>query len=209
MIAIVDYGMGNLGSVEKALRHIGSDCKITSDANDLYDASGVILPGVGSFAPAMDELISRDLINPLIDCAYSGKPFLGICLGMQLMLEGSEENLIERRETKGVVSGLGIIPGFVRRFPDSGLKVPQMGWNNLTNVTGRLLSEGDYVYFVHSYFCQPDNAADIAATTEYGITYCASFEHDNIFGMQFHPEKSGEAGLNILRKFVSDRKSVV
>ena len=206
MIAIVDYGMGNLGSVEKALRYIGEDCKITSDASDLMDASGVILPGVGSFAPAMDELTNRDLISPLIGCAYSGKPFLGICLGMQLMLEGSEENIIERRETKGVVSGLGIIPGFVRRFPDSGLKVPQMGWNNLTDVTGRLLTEGDYVYFVHSYFCQPDNAADIAAKTTYGINYCASFEHDNIFGMQFHPEKSGEAGLNILRKFAAETR---
>ena len=207
MIAIVDYGMGNLGSVEKALKHIGSDCKITSDANDLYDAEGIILPGVGSFAPAMDELISRDLVNPLIDSAYSGKPFLGICLGMQLMLEGSEENSLERRETKGVVSGLGIIPGFVRRFPDTGLKVPQMGWNQLIDVKGRLLTEGDYVYFVHSYYCQPDNANDIAAQTEYGIKYCASFECGNIFGMQFHPEKSGEAGLNILRKFVAETKA--
>ena len=98
--------MGNLGSVEKALKYIGSDCVITSDADVIADASGVILPGVGSYAPAMDELTNRDLINPLIDCAYSGKPLLGICLGMQLMLEGSEENLIERRETKGVVSGL-------------------------------------------------------------------------------------------------------
>ena len=151
MIAVVDYGMGNLGSVEKALKYIGSDCVITSDAGVIADASGVILPGVGSYAPAMDELTNRDLITPLIDCAYSGKPLLGICLGMQLMLEGSEENLIERRETKGVVSGLGIIPGFVRRFPDNGLKVPQMGWNKLVDVTGRLLTEGDYVYFVHSY----------------------------------------------------------
>lgn len=199
--------MGNLGSVEKALTHIGSDCVITSDASDLYDASGVILPGVGSFAPAMDELISRDLVMPLIEIANSGKPFLGICLGMQLMLEGSEENSLERRETKGVVSGLGIIPGFVRRFPDTGLKVPQMGWNQLVDVKGRLLTEGDYVYFVHSYYCQPDNAADIAAQTEYGIKYCASFERGNIFGMQFHPEKSGEAGLNILRKFVSETKA--
>ena len=198
--------MGNLGSVEKALNHIGSDCVITSDADVIFNASGVILPGVGSFAPAMDELTNRDLVMPLIDCAYSGKPFLGICLGMQLMLEGSEENTIERRETKGVVSGLGIIPGFVRRFPDNGLKVPQMGWNNLTEVTGRLLTEGDYVYFVHSYFCQPANISDIAAKAEYGISYCASFEHDNIFGMQFHPEKSGEAGLNILRKFVAETK---
>ena len=198
--------MGNLGSVEKALKHIGSDCVITSDASDLYDASGVILPGVGSFAPAMDELQARDLVMPLIDIANSGKPFLGICLGMQLMLEGSEENSLERRETKGVVSGLGIIPGFVRRFPDTGLKVPQMGWNQLVDVKGRLLTEGDYVYFVHSYYCQPDNAADIAAQTEYGIKYCASFERGNIFGMQFHPEKSGEAGLNILRKFVAETK---
>ena len=199
--------MGNLGSVEKALKHIGSDCVITSDASDLHDASGVILPGVGSFAPAMDELRARDLVMPLIDIANSGKPFLGICLGMQLMLEGSEENSLERRETKGVVSGLGIIPGFVRRFPDTGLKVPQMGWNRLVDVKGRLLTEGDYVYFVHSYYCQPDNASDIAAQTEYGIKYCASFERGNIFGMQFHPEKSGEAGLNILRKFVSETKA--
>ena len=199
--------MGNLGSVEKALKHIGSDCIITSDADDLYNASGIILPGVGSFAPAMDELQSRDLVMPLIDIANSGKPFLGICLGMQLMLEGSEENSLERRETKGVVSGLGIIPGFVRRFPDTGLKVPQMGWNQLIDVKGRLLTEGDYVYFVHSYYCQPDNANDIAAQTEYGIKYCASFECGNIFGMQFHPEKSGEAGLNILRKFVAETKA--
>ena len=199
--------MGNLGSVEKALKYIGSDCVITSDAGVIADASGVILPGVGSYAPAMDELTNRDLVTPLIDCAYSGKPLLGICLGMQLMLEGSEENLLERRETKGVVSGIGIIPGFVRRFPDTGLKVPQMGWNQLVDVKGRLLTEGDYVYFVHSYYCQPDNAADIAAQTEYGIKYCASFERGNIFGMQFHPEKSGEAGLNILRKFVSETKA--
>ena len=198
--------MGNLGSVEKALKHIGSDCVITSDASDLYDASGVILPGVGSFAPAMVELTNRDLVTPLIDCASSGKPFLGICLGMQLMLEGSEECSFDRRESNGVVSGLGIIPGFVRRFPDSGLKVPQMGWNKLVDVTGRLLTEGDYVYFVHSYYCQPGNAGDIAACTEYGIKYCASFERENIFGMQFHPEKSGEAGLAILRKFVSETK---
>ncbi len=206
MIAIVDYGMGNLGSVEKALKHIGCDSVITSDAKEINSASGVILPGVGSFAPAMVELTNRDLVTPLIDCASSGKPFLGICLGMQLMLEGSEECSFDRRESNGVVSGLGIIPGFVRRFPDSGLKVPQMGWNKLIDVTGRLLTEGDYVYFVHSYYCQPGNAGDIAACTEYGIKYCASFERENIFGMQFHPEKSGEAGLAILRKFVSETK---
>ena len=198
--------MGNLGSVEKALRYIGSDCVITSDAGVIADASGDILPGVGSYAPAMDELTNRDLVTPLIDCAYSGKPLLGICLGMQLMLEGSEENNVERRETKGVVSGLGIIPGFVRRFPDNGLKVPQMGWNKLVDVTGRLLTEGDYVYFVHSYYCQLGDLRDTAASTEYGIKYCSSFEHDNFFGMQFHPEKSGTAGLEILKKFVAETK---
>lgn len=196
--------MGNLGSVEKALKYIGSDSVITSDPDVLYDADGVILPGVGSFAPAMDELQSRELVMPLIDIANSGKSFLGICLGMQLMLEGSEENSLDRRETKGFVSGLGIVPGFVRKFPNSNLKVPQMGWNKLINVKGRLLTEGDYVYFVHSYYCQLGNASDIAAQTEYGIKYCSSFEIGNIFGMQFHPEKSGEAGLNILRKFVAE-----
>ena len=207
MIAIVDYGMGNLGSVEKALKHVGGECVITSDAKVIESASGIILPGVGSFAPAMDELTDRDLVTPLVYCAHSGKPFLGICLGMQLLLEGSEECQIERRESKGVVSGLGVIPGLVRRFPDNGLKVPQIGWNQLTDVTGRLLTEGDYVYFVHSYYCQPDISSDIAAMTEYGIKYCASFEHENIFGMQFHPEKSGEAGLNILSKFVAETKA--
>ena len=177
--------MGNLGSVEKALKHIGCDSVITSDAKEINSASGVILPGVGSFAPAMEELTNRDLVTPLIDCASSGKPFLGICLGMQLMLEGSEECSFDRRESNGVVSGLGIIPGFVRRFPDSGLKVPQMGWNKLVDVTGRLLTEGDYVYFVHSYYCQPGNAGDIAACTEYGIKYCASYLPESSLAQTF------------------------
>lgn len=207
MIAIIDYGMGNLGSVEKALKHIGSDCVITSDADVINNASGVILPGVGSFAPAMDELGKRGLIDPINNCISSGKPFLGICLGMQLMLEGSEENGQERGDSNGIVKGLGIIPGYVRKFPDCGLKVPQMGWNKLTDVTGKLLAEGDYVYFVHSYYCDVANESDIAAKTEYGIKYCSSFEHGNIYGMQFHPEKSGEAGLNILSKFASETKS--
>lgn len=207
MIAIIDYGMGNLGSVEKALKHIGSSCVITSDASVIDSASGVILPGVGSFAPAMDELNNRGLIQPIKDCVASGKPFLGICLGMQLMLEGSEENGTERGNADGIVAGLGLIPGFVRRFPENGLKVPQMGWNKLTDVTGRLLNEGDYVYFVHSYYCDVADASDVAAKTEYGIKYCSSFERENVFGMQFHPEKSGEAGLNILSKFASETKA--
>ena len=200
--------MGNLGSVEKALKYIGSDCVITSDAGVIADASGVILPGVGSYAPAMDELTNRDLITPLIDCAYSGKPLLGICLGMQLMLEGSEENLIERRETKGVVSGLGIIPGFVRRFPDNGLKVPQIGWNAVhpkekNNPLFRDIEEGSYFYFVHSYYCVPENESAIGSTTTYGLEYCSSLWHGNAFAVQFHPEKSQEKGLVMLRNFLN------
>ena len=207
MIAVIDYGVGNLFSLTASLRHIGAEAIVTNKAEDLKAADKIILPGVGAFAPAMDNLRSKGLDSVIIESAYSGKPFLGICLGMQLMLEGSEENSLERRDSKGVVSGLGIIPGFVRRFPDNGLKVPQMGWNQLINVTGRLLTEGDYVYFVHSYFCQPGDSADIAAMTDYGIKYCSSFEHGNIFGMQFHPEKSGEAGLGILKKFVAETKA--
>ena len=202
--------MGNLGSVEKALRHIGSDCVITSDADVINNASGVILPGVGSFAPAMDELTNRDLVMPLIDCAYSGKPFLGICLGMQLMLEGSEENTIERRETKGFVSGLGIIPGFVRRFPNNGLKVPQMGWNSLTfrngeNGKGGLfdgLHDEDFVYFVHSYYV-PLHEEYTIATAHFTLDYSAALRKGNFYATQFHPEKSGKVGEMILRNFMN------
>ncbi len=206
MVAIVDYGVGNLFSLKSSLAAIGAEVTVTGDADVIRSADRIILPGVGAFGDAAAKLRESGLDKVVIDEAKKGKPLMGICLGMQLLLEGSEENLIERRETKGVVSGLGIIQGFARRFPDNGLKVPQIGWNNLTDVTGRLLTEGDYVYFVHSYCCQLGDARDCAAKTEYGVSYCASFERDNIFGMQFHPEKSGEAGLKILSKFVAETK---
>ena len=206
MISIVDYGMGNLASVYKALKYIGQDAAITSDPETIALSSGLIVPGVGAFGPAMDSLKSKGLDLAIKDFAATGRPVLGICLGMQLFLSGSEEGA-----GSGLIEGLGLIPGKVIKFPqdktvDIGLKVPQMGWNKLIDVKGRLLTEGDYVYFVHSYYCQPGNLGDVAALTEYGIKYCSSFERDNIFGMQFHPEKSGEAGLGILKKFVAETK---
>ena len=197
MIAIVDYGMGNLASVKKALDFIGEDSLITDDAKMISKASGVILPGVGAFAPAMENLRSKGLDEAIKEFASSGRPFLGICLGMQLLMDGSEEGA----SSASPVKGLGIIPGMVKKFPDMGLKVPQIGWNSLTDVKGSLLTEGDYVYFVHSYYCDPAREEDCAAMTDYGIRYCSSFESGNVFATQFHPEKSGEAGLQILGKF--------
>lgn len=200
MIAIIDYGMGNLGSVKKAFDHLRYDSVITSDAALIKAASGVVLPGVGAFGAAMENLNASGLDNVVKEVVASGTPFLGICLGMQLLMDGSEEckDLWKDEEP---VAGLGIIPGTVKRFPDSGLKVPQIGWNKLEDVTGSLLSEGDYVYLVHSYYCEPEDKADAAAYVNYGIKYCASFERGSIFATQFHPEKSGEAGLQILSKF--------
>ena len=201
MIAIIDYGMGNLGSVAKALKYLNYDSVITSDPMVISAASGVILPGVGAFAPAMDNLRNTGLDSVIIEAAYSGKPFLGICLGMQLLMDGSQEGVNLASSMGEYVTGLGLIPGKVRKFTTPGLKVPQIGWNKLTDCTGSLLTEGDYVYFVHSYFCLPEHKSDIAGYAEYGVKYCASIEHENIFATQFHPEKSGEAGLQILNKF--------
>lgn len=201
MIAIIDYGMGNLASVAKALKYLNYDSVITSDAKVISQSSGVILPGVGAFAPAMENLRNKGLDGVIIDSAFSGKPFLGICLGMQLLMDGSKEGVNLGSAMGDYVTGLGIIPGRVRRFETQDLKVPQIGWNKLVDCTGSLLNEGDYVYFVHSYYCIPEHKDDIAGYAEYGIKYCASVEHDNVFATQFHPEKSGEAGLQILNKF--------
>ncbi|MCR5060843.1 MAG: imidazole glycerol phosphate synthase subunit HisH [Saccharofermentans sp.] len=208
MIAIIDYKMGNLASVKKALAALAFDAIITSDPEVIKNADGVILPGVGAFAPAMANLREAGLIDAIKDYAASGRPFLGICLGMQLLFDGSEEGMTDGK----MVEGLGIIPGKVLKFPssettDKGLKVPQMGWNDLKDVNGSLLSEGDYVYFVHSFYCDPDDENVAAAKAEYGIRYCCSIEKDNIFATQFHPEKSGEVGLAILSKFARRTKA--
>lgn len=194
MIAIIDYGMGNLGSVEKALTFIGYDSVITDDPKLVMEADGVILPGVGAIGAAMEALKSKNLDKVVHDYIATGKPFLGICLGMQMLFDSSEESF-----GGSPVQGLSVLPGKVVRFPsDMGLKVPQIGWNALSS-KNPILPDGEYVYFVHSYYCVPAREEDIAATVDYGIEYCCSVRRDNVLACQFHPEKSGEAGLAILQ----------
>ena len=199
MIAIVDYKMGNLASVQKALTYLKVESIITSSIEIIKSADAVILPGVGAYIPAMKALNESGLADAVKDFAKSGKPVLGICLGMQLLLDSSEEG-------GEVTEGLGLIPGKVTKFPseetiDKGLKVPQMGWNSLVDVNSSILREGDYVYFVHSYYCDCSKPEDVAAYAEYGIKYPCAIEKGNIFATQFHPEKSGEAGIQILQRF--------
>lgn len=196
MIAIIDYGMGNLGSVEKALTFIGYDSVITDDPKLVMEADGVILPGVGAIGAAMEALKSKNLDKVVHDYIATGKPFLGICLGMQMLFDSSEESF-----GGSPVQGLSVLPGKVVRFPsDMGLKVPQIGWNSLSS-KNPILPDGEYVYFVHSYYCVPAREGDIAATVDYGIEYCCSVRRDNVLACQFHPEKSGEAGLAILQRW--------
>ena len=201
MIAIIDYGVGNLFSLKSSLAEIGAEAVVTSDEKVIADCDRIILPGVGAFEDAARKLRESGMADVVKKEAAAGKPLLGICLGMQLLLSESEEGAVD-----GNIKGLGLIPGTVKKFPsdktvDQGLKVPQMGWNKLTDVKGSLLRDGDYVYFVHSFYCDPEEKEDAAAYTEYGIKYACALEHGNIFATQFHPEKSGEAGLQILERF--------
>ena len=203
MIAIIDYGMGNLRSVQKALEYLGHQAVITDDAAVIADAGRVILPGVGAFRDAMARLRQKRLDEAVLRTADSGKPLLGICLGMQMMFEHSEEN--------GLYDGLGLFPGTVTRFRESGLKIPHMGWNTL-DTRACPLFEGDrhpYVYFVHSY-CMADVSDEwTAATCTYGQTFTAAVCRGNVMATQFHPEKSGAAGLAMLRRFAAyDPKGV-
>ena len=194
MIAIIDYGAGNLHSVKNALDYIGAECEITSSAEKILEADAVILPGVGAFGDCMRSLEKAGLIDVVKTAAKSGKPFLGICLGLQLMFEESEE-------TPGV-KGLGIFKGKVVKIPDCGLKIPHMGWNSIKlEKESRLFEDNSFVYFVHSYYLQAENENDVAATTDYITHIHASVEHGNIFACQFHPEKSGDVGLQILKNF--------
>lgn len=198
MIAVVDYDAGNLGSVEKALRYLGKDCLITRDQEEIRRADHLILPGVGSFGDAMEKLNRYELTEVLREYAGSGKPFLGICLGLQMMFETSEE-------TPGV-RGLALLPGKIVQIPEeTGLKIPHIGWNSLDiDPASRLfrgITQGAYVYFVHSYYLRAEREKDVAATAEYGVRIHAAVERDNVFACQFHPEKSGEAGLRILKNF--------
>ena len=201
MIAIIDYGMGNLGSVQKALAFLGYDSEITNDPARVMDADGVVLPGVGAIGAAMEALISKGLDRVVHEYIATGKPFLGICLGMQMLFDTSEESFGGEP-----VKGLSVLPGKVVRFPsDMGLKIPQIGWNALSS-RNEILPQGQYVYFVHSYYCVPERAEDIAATVEYGIEYCCSVRRNNVFACQFHPEKSGEVGLRILDRWAKMTK---
>lgn len=198
MIAIIDYDAGNLRSVEKALLSLGEEVLVTRDRTELLAADKVILPGVGNFGDAMEKLKAYDLVGVIHELAERGKPFLGICLGLQLLFERSDE-------APGV-EGLGILKGEILRIPDKeGLKVPHIGWNSLhLQNEGRLfrdLPEGAYVYFVHSYYLKAENPQIVKATTEYGVTIDASVEQGNVFACQFHPEKSSRVGLRILENF--------
>lgn len=198
MIAIIDYDAGNLKSVQKALEHLGQECCITGDPQEILDADKVILPGVGSFGDAMANIRRLGLDEVIHQVVEKGTPFLGICLGLQLLFESSDE-------TPGV-EGLGILKGKVVRIPDKeGLKIPHVGWNSLhLQNRGWLfegLEEGAYVYFVHSYYLQAEEAEIVKATTEYSTCIHASVEKDNVFACQFHPEKSSTVGLKILENF--------
>jgi len=199
MIAIIDYGMGNLGSVEKALTYLGYRSVITDSPREAMTADGMILPGVGAMGSAMEALTGKGLDKVVRTFTDTGRPFLGICLGMQMLFETSDEG--------GTVKGLGLLPGKVLKFaPDMGLKVPAIGWNDLKTVSHPDLKQGDYVYFVHSYYCRPDRAEDVAATSEYGIEFASAVSRGNILATQFHPEKSGEAGLSILDRWARRTK---
>ena len=198
-IAIVDYGMGNLRSVAKAFERLGAAAEVTRDPARIASAPGVVLPGVGAFGACMANLTSLGLVEPVKQAIAAGQPFLGICLGMQLLFDESEEF--------GPVAGLGVLRGRVVRYPPSHeLKVPHMGWNSV-RVARRTpalagIDDGDYVYFVHSYYPVPADAGVVATTTGYGVEFASSVARDNVFACQFHPEKSQRVGLRILENFV-------
>ena len=203
MVAIIDYDAGNIKSVEKAIQFLGEDVIVTRNPAEILNASGVILPGVGSFGDAMEKLHKYNLIPVIHEVVERKIPFLGICLGLQLLFEKSDES--------PGIEGLGILKGEIKRIPDKeGLKIPHIGWNSLKFPNeGRLyegISEDSYVYFVHSYYLEAMENAIVVATTEYGINIHASVEKDNVFACQFHPEKSSSIGLKILENFLKISK---
>lgn len=197
MIAIVDYGMGNLRSVEKGFLKVGVDARIVSDTRSIDDARGVVLPGVGAFRDCMRNLTDANLTDAIIRAIQKGKPFLGICLGLQVLFSESEEF--------GVCKGLDVFRGRVVKFPEGELKVPHMGWNNARIKRRPPIFDGildeSYFYFVHSFYVVPADPGIIATTTQYGSEFTSMVWKDNIFATQFHPEKSQELGLKILKGF--------
>lgn len=197
MIAIIDYGAGNLHSVKNALDFLGAKSQITNDKNTILSADHVILPGVGSFGNAMECIRNNRLTDVIREAADGTRPFLGICLGLHLLFEESEES--------PGVSGLGVFSGKVVKIPDCGLKIPHIGWNNITTAKdSKILPTSDeFMYFVHSYYINPNDESLISSYTDYGTKLGVSIEKDNVFAVQFHPEKSGKAGLEILNKFIN------
>jgi len=220
MIAIIDYDAGNLKNVENAFKKLGAETVITCNEEAILQSEAVILPGVGAFAECMESLVKKGMDRVIKTCIDSGKPFLGICLGYQLLFEYSEE------DPKGLAKGLGIFKGRVKRFPDeTGLKIPHMGWNNLSfpkycplfdDLPRQLFAEPQYdsrsansgqsaesyVYFVHSYYVEAEDRSVVAAISRYGIPFDAAVSKDNVYGTQFHPEKSGMVGMAILNNFL-------
>lgn len=200
MIAIIDYGAGNIQSVRKAMVHIGCDCVVTRDRDVILRADGAVLPGVGSFGDTVDSLNRFGIKDTAVAYIQSGKPFLGICLGLQLLFPASEES--------PGAQGLGVFAGSITRIPNGeGLKIPHMGWNSLDIQKHSRLFRGitgsPYVYFVHSYYLNAADKGIVAAQTRYGVTIDAAIEQGNVFATQFHPEKSGAVGLQILKNFAA------
>lgn len=199
MVAIIDYDAGNVKSVENAVRRLGHEARLTSKAEEILSADHIILPGVGAFGDAMQRIRERGLEETIREAVRLEKPFLGICLGLQLLFEESEES--------PGVRGLSLLPGVIRRIPEGdGRKIPQIGWNDLQfPKKGRLFEEispGSFVYFVHSYYLEAGKPEDVAATTQYGVTIHAAVERGSLFACQFHPEKSERVGLRILQNFL-------
>ena len=196
-LVVIDYESGNLRSVAKALESIGVSPIVTGDASQIASADAVVLPGVGSGPAAMDALRQRNLVEPIRECVASGRPFLGVCLGLQLLLDRTEE---------GGADCLGSVAGRVRRLPD-GLKVPHMGWNsvrfNREHSVFKGIPQDSHFYFVHSYYAAPDDETWVAGTTDYGVSFCSIYAKDNVVATQFHPEKSGRMGLRIYENFVT------
>lgn len=197
MIAIIDYDAGNIQSVYKALKHIDCDVVITRDTTIIKQADGMILPGVGSFGDTVDNMERFGMSAPVMEYISSGKPFLGICLGLHLLFPASEESPEKQ--------GLGLLQGTITKIPANGLKIPHMGWNSLDIRQKDGLFKGitgsPYVYFVHSYYLSAQDKAIVSSTTEYGVTIDASVGYNNVMATQFHPEKSGDTGLKILKNF--------
>ena len=200
-VAIIDYGMGNLRSVEKAFHKVGMEgAFVTDDPAEVARADKAVLPGDGAFDSTMHSLRRSGVDQTVLEFIASGRPFLGICVGMQVLLTGSEEG-------EPGIRGLDVVPGRVRRFPQrEGLKIPQIGWNDIaftpdSPLGADLPGDSPMAYFLHSYYCAPDDPADWAASTDYGVPYCSALHRGNVWATQFHPEKSGPVGLAILRNF--------